>query len=72
MAGQYIGLKKVRKYRKATGLDVIGGLVRGGSHWVKLCMRDGSIMLYLPRTGEIERAKYGHCFVPPSDWVLDP
>ena len=46
---QRLGKKKVLKYRRETGLDVIAGLVRGGTdHRVDLCLRDGSIVHLWP------------------------
>lgn len=46
---QRLGKKKVSKYRRQTGLDVIAGLVRGGTgHRVDLCLADGSIVHLWP------------------------
>ena len=57
---QRLGQKKVNKYAKATGLSVIHGLTRGGTgHRVDLCLEDGSVMHYWPKTGETTKSSIG-------------
>lgn len=53
---QRLGKRKVKKYREQTGLDVVAGLVRGGTnHRVDLCISDGSVV-YLWPDGTTEKA----------------
>lgn len=41
---QRFNKKKVRRFRRETGLDVIAAMIRGGTdHRVDLCLRDGTI-----------------------------
>ena len=50
MARQALGAKKVRKYRRDTGLDAVAGLVRGGTdHRVDLLLRGGRVYSYWPK-----------------------
>ena len=52
---QWVGEKKLRRLRAKLNLDIEGALVRGGTgHRVDLCLRDGSIMHYWPRTQELQ------------------
>ena len=58
---QLLGIKKVRKYRLLTGLPIIAGLVRGGTdHRVDLCLQDGTVAFYYPKTGELEKSNCRH------------
>lgn len=46
---QSVGARKVAKYKRLTGLPVVGALVRGGtSHRVDLLLDDGSITQWYP------------------------
>lgn len=52
---QRLGKKKINRYKKETGLPIVEGLVRGNTnHRVDLRLKDGTIMHYWPKTGEIE------------------
>ena len=69
---QRLGKRKVMKYRRQTGLDVIAGMVRGNTgHRVDLCLRDGSIV-YLWPDGTMEKCGFskvrsGTQFVRPQE-----
>lgn len=59
MARCKIGEKKVKKYRKITGLPVLSALTRGGTdHRVDLLLDDGSVT-YLYKDGSMEKSDLG-------------
>ena len=52
---QRVSEKTVRRYARETGLPVEFALVRGGTdHRIDLCLIDGSIVHWWPKTGEFE------------------
>lgn len=56
MARCRVGQKKIKKYKKQTGLPVLTALVRGGTdHRIDLCLDDGSVM-YWYKDGSMEKA----------------
>ena len=63
---QRLGPKKVAKYARQTGLDLVGGLVRGGTdHRVDLHER-GGLVWSLYKDGTLQQAFVGehplkHC-----------
>ena len=70
MARQELGLKKVLRLRKETGLDIIAVLVRGGTeHRRDLCLRDGTIICMWP-DGDIIPSEYTHCVPCPPELEL--
>jgi hypothetical protein len=55
MARQFLGEKKLNKYRKETGLLIVDGMVRGNSeHTIIFHLTGGERVRYDPRTGEVE------------------
>jgi hypothetical protein len=54
---QRVGAKKVARYRRQTGLPVVGALVRGGTdHRVDLLLEGGIIMEWWPKTDEMQQS----------------
>ena len=55
---QRLGEKKIRRYARETGLQVISGVTRGGTyHRVDLFLEGGAVMYYWPKTGEMREAE---------------
>jgi hypothetical protein len=55
---QYLGDKKIAKYRRETGFDIIQGRVRGNrDHEVEFQLKDGSTIFYQPKTKAVRVAK---------------
>ena len=53
---QRISARKLRKYNRLTGLNAVVGLVRGNTnHRVDLCLPDGSVRSFWPKTGALEK-----------------
>jgi len=53
---QCLGPKKVVRLRKVLNLPIEHVLVRGNTnHRQDLCLEDGSIVMYWPKTGEMIR-----------------
>jgi len=57
---QKLGEKKVKKLRGELNLPIVHVLVRGGTnHRQDLCLKDGTIMNYWPKTGELIKDDIG-------------
>src|SRR5690606_26632045 len=70
MASQKLGIKKVMRLRRETGLDIIGVLVRGGTdHRQDLCLRDGSIV-NLWADGTTTKSESRHALEVPPELTL--
>ena len=70
MARQKLGIKKVMRLRRETGLDIIGVLVRGGTdHRQDLCLRDGSIV-NLWADGTTTKSESRHALEVPPELTL--
>ena len=53
--------KKVAKLAEELKLPVVAVLVRGGTgHRQDLCLADGSVVYYWPRTGQMEKTDIRH------------
>ena len=58
MARQRLGERKTKQLRVRLGLPIVAVLVRGGTeHRQDLCLADGTIMLYWPKTNELVPAE---------------
>ena len=56
---QTVGEKRLKRYRRETGLDVLAALVRGNTdHRIDLCIADGSVMHWY-RDGRLEKSSIG-------------
>lgn len=55
---QSIGRKKVARYRRETGLDILAANVRGNTgHRIDLLCADGSIFYWDRKSGEMRKAE---------------
>lgn len=67
---QKLSLRKVNRWRRATGHDAVGALVRGGTgHRVDLMLRGGAVLRVWPDGEEEIATNLSHRFPVPSGLV---